>query len=138
MLERILAVSGKAGLYRVISQGKNAIIAEQLETKKRTPIHAKDRVVSLRDISMFTEEEDVALEQVLENFRLAQEGKTIDEALLKDDAKLKEFMAIALPTYDRERVYPSDMRKLFRWYNILINDGFTSFIDAEEESQTNE
>lgn len=132
MLQTILSVSGKPGLYRLLSQGKNTLIVESLQTKQRLPILPKDKVVSLGDISMFTIEEDVPLSEVLTRVQKHQAGVPFAEELLKDGDALRETFGEILPSYDRERVYISDIKKLFSWYNILLSAGITSYGDEEE------
>ena len=132
MLQTILSVSGKPGLYRLLSQGKNTLIVESLQTKQRLPILPKDKVVSLGDISMFTIEEDVPLSEVLTRVQEHQAGVPFAEELLKDGDALRETFGEILPSYDTERVYTSDIKKLFSWYNILLSAGITSYSDEEE------
>lgn len=132
MLRTILSVSGKPGLYRLLSQGKNNLIVESLVDGRRSPIHATDRVVSLGDISMFTTADDIALGEVLEALYKHQGGKALELSELKDNEALRALFAEVLPDFDRERVYPTDIKKLYSWYNILINAGFTSFVEAAE------
>lgn len=131
MLKTILSVSGKPGLYRLLSQGKNNLIVESLQTGQRIPIHPKDRVVSLGDISMFTDAEDVALSEVLTRVHQRQAGALFADDLLKDGEALRSAFAEVLPSYDRDRVYTSDIKKLFTWYNVLSGAGITNF---EEEA----
>jgi hypothetical protein len=135
MLQTILSVSGKPGLYRLLSQGKNTLIVESLQTKQRLPILPKDKVVSLGDISMFTIEEDVPLSEVLTRVQEHQAGVPFAEELLKDGDALRETFGEILPSYDRERVYTSDIKKLFSWYNILLAAGITSYSDEEEATE---
>lgn len=131
MLKTILSVSGKPGLYRLLSQGKNTLIVESLQTKQRIPILPKDRVVSLGDISMFTDTEDIALSEVLKRVHEKQNGIAFPDEVLKDNETLRTLFAEILPSYDRDRVYTSDIKKLFTWYNILSGAGITNF---EEEA----
>ena len=135
MLQTILSVSGKPGLYRLLSQGKNTLIVESLQTKQRLPILPKDKVVSLGYISMFTIEEDVPLSEVLTCVQEHQAGVPFAEELLKDGDALRETFGEILPSYDRERVYTSDIKKLFSWYNILLAAGITSYSDEEEATE---
>lgn len=135
MLQTILSISGKPGLYRLLSQGKNTLIVESLQTKQRLPILPKDKVVSLGDISMFTIEEDVPLSEVLTRVQEHQAGVPFAEELLKDGDALRETFGEILPSYDRERVYTSDIKKLFSWYNILLAAGITSYRDEEESTE---
>ena len=134
MLKDILSVSGKPGLYRLVSRGNNMLIIQSLIDGKRIPTYARDRIVSLADISMFTDDEDVKLHEVLESAYKLEEGKAVAWDIKKADNKqLGEWFAKVLPNYDRDRVYPSDIRKLAQWYNILIAAGFTTFKPEEDK-----
>ena len=120
-------------MYKLVSYGKNMLVVENLETKKRIPAYTRDRVVALGDIAIYTTEEEVPLARVLEAIRDKYEAKAVDMALCKTDAQLDEFFAQVLPNYDQERVHKSDMHKLIQWYNILIGNGITDFAKKEEE-----
>ena len=140
MLRTILSVSGKPGLYKLISQGKNMLILEALDaTKKRFPVYGHDKVISLGDIAMYTDDEEVALAEVLESVKTKSNGgvTAIDYKKASAD-ELQAFMAEVLPTYDRDRVHNSDIKKLIQWYNILVSNGITEFVAAEEEEATEE
>ena len=132
MLKTILSISGKPGLYRRLSSGKNTLIVESLQTQKRIPVLPKDRVVSLGDISMFTDGEDIALSEVLTRLHEKQAGVAVSEELLKDNDALRNSFGEVIPNFDRERVYTSDIKKLYTWYNILIEAGITDFSDQDE------
>jgi hypothetical protein len=134
MLKEILSVSGKPGLFKLVSQGKNMLIIESLIDGKRIPAYTKDKVVSLGDIAMYTETEEVPLGQVLENIKTKENGAACSIDPKADNDKLRKYMSEILPDYDRDRVYPSDMRKLFSWYNILITAQLTDFL-AEEKAE---
>lgn len=133
MLSKILSISGKSGLFKMISGNKNMIIVESLTDKKRFPAYANDRVIALKDISMFTDDEDIPLYQVFESVSKVSDGKavTIDIKTATGD-QLKAWFATVLPTFDRERVHNSDIKKVIQWYNILIGSGITEFAPAEE------
>ena len=140
MLRTILSISGKPGLYKLISQGKNMLILEALDaTKKRIPAYSHDKVISLGDIAMYTDAEEVALGEVLEAVKTKSNGgvTAIDYKKASAD-ELQAFMAEVLPTYDRDRVHNSDIKKLIQWYNILVSNGITEFVAAEEEEATEE
>jgi len=139
MLKEILAITGKPGLYKLVSRGNNMLIVESLVDGKRMPTYARDKIVSLGDVSMFTEDDDVSLSEVLTKLG-AKEGlkpASID-AKKADNEELRSFFAAVLPNFDRERVYPSDIRKLVTWYNVLIGAGITDFTVEEEEAQLEE
>lgn len=140
MLRTILSVSGKPGLYKLVSQGKNMLIIEALDaTKKRIPAYGHDKVISLGDIAMYTDDEEVALGEVLEAVKTKENGAVASIDYKKASAaELQAFMAEVLPTYDRDRVHNSDIKKLIQWYNILVSNGITEFVAAEEEEATEE
>lgn len=137
MLETILAISGKPGLYRLVSRGNRSLIVETLDkAKKRMPAFGTDRVISLADIAMYTDSEEVPLRQVLKNIFEKEGGKiaSVDpKKASKED--LAEFVGEVLPNFDRDRVFPSDMKKLVQWYNILVENGITDFDEAMQETQ---
>lgn len=130
MLKRILSISGKPGLYRLVNQGKNMLIVEGLSTGKRTPAYARDKVVSLGDISIYTTDGDVPLTDVLEAVKVANDAKPVDLKAM-NDAELRDYFKTILPEYDEDRVYTTDIRKLFSWYNQLIAVDVTDFKDNE-------
>ena len=136
MLRTILSVSGKPVLYKLISQGKNMLILETLDaTKKRIPVYSHDKVISLGDIAMYTDDEEVALGEVLESIKVKENASVASVDYKKASAEeLHAYMAEILPTYDRDRVHTSDIKKLVQWYNILVNNGYTEFVSTEEEA----
>ncbi len=117
-LKGIIAISGRPGLFKVVTQGKNNVIVESMIDKKRFPAYASEKISTLEDISIFTYEEDVKLTEVLKSIYEKNEGK---EAIShKEDIKvLEKELKNHLPNYDQERVYSSDIRKVFQWYNLL-------------------
>lgn len=136
MLREILAITGKPGLFRILSQGNKMLVVEDLKTKKRFPAHSRDKVVSLGNISMYTDGGDKPLGEILDLVYARNEGKKIDVKKLMAEGGLRaEFEAI-VPDFDKDRVYDNDIKKLFSWYNILLEDGMTEFAekDTDEES----
>lgn len=137
MLQTILAISGKPGLYKLVSRAKNSLIVEILdETHRRIPAFASDRITSLADIAMYTEGDDVPLAKVLESLKKLEEGKpaSIDFKKAKGD-ELRDYFAKVLPDFDRERVHNSDIKKLIQWYNILVANGITDFENEMQPTQ---
>ncbi len=128
---KILSVSGKPGLYEMISQTKNGFIVESLIDKKRFPVFAHERISTLEEISIFTtEEEDLPLKDVFKMIFEKQNGeKAIDPK--SDAVAIKEFFLSAIPTYDSERVYVSDMKKVLSWYNLLLEKDLLVFEEEE-------
>jgi len=138
MLKEILSISGKPGLYKMISQGKNMIVVESLQDGKRVPAYTKDKVVSLGDIAIYTNTEEIPLAQVFDNISKKENGSVCPIDPKADNNMLRKYMEEVLPDFDRDRVYPSDMRKMFAWYNILINNGITVFLSKEEDKPAEE
>jgi dephospho-CoA kinase len=137
MQQTILAISGKPGLYKLVSRGNNNLIVEALDsTHRRQPAFGTDRITSLGDIAMFTDDEDIALMEVFEKVKELEGGKKVSIDFKKasgDD--LRDYFAKVLPNFDRDRVHNSDIKKLIQWYNILIENGITDFKD-EEKAET--
>lgn len=129
MLKTILSITGKPGLFKIVTNGKNMLLVEDLISGKRYPAHSRDKIVSLGDIAMYTDEDDVPLSQVLENARKLYDGKSVDVKALQAGNELREEFGKVLPTYDRDRVYDGDIRKFFTWYNLLMQAGFTTFVE---------
>ena len=137
MLKEILSISGKPGLFKLISKGKNMFIAESLIDQKRIPVYSRDKVVSLGDITMYTNDGDARLDQILEKIKQKENGGQISFSSSISPDELKTYFSQILPDFDRDRVYPSDIKKVMNWYNLLINSGITEF-EEEEEEEINE
>ena len=137
MQQTILAISGKPGLYKLVTRGKNNLIVEALDaTHRRMPAFASERITSLNDIAMFTESDDIPLTDVLENMKKLEDGKKAAVDPKKASTKeLQDYFTKVLPEWDRDRVHVSDIKKLISWYNILIEAGITDF---KEEMQPTE
>lgn len=137
MLKEILSITGKPGLFRIVSNGKNMLVVEDLISGKRMPAHGREKIISLGDVAMYTDKGEVPLSDVLENVREYASGKEVDIKKMLADGTIRDVFARVLPDYDRDHVYTSDMKKLFSWYNILIAAGYTTFAApaAEEAAQ---
>lgn len=133
MLKTILSISGKPGLYKLISQGKNMLIVETISSdKKRFPVHGNEKVISLADIAMYTNDAEVPLKDVLTSVKEKENGAvaSIDPKKASGD-ELRTYFAEILPDFDRDRVYVTDIKKLISWYNILATNGLTDFAEQE-------
>lgn len=137
MENTILTISGKPGLYKLVSRGKMNLIVETLdETHKRMPAFATDKITSLTDIAMFSETEDVPLTKILATIRDKEESKEVTLNYKKCSSKeLRDYFAQILPDFDRDRVHDSDIKKLLQWYNILVKNNITDFEDENDESE---
>lgn len=137
MLKTVLSISGKPGLYKLVSRGKNMLIVESLADKKRFPAYGNEKIISLGDISMYTEEEDVPLSQVFASMKKKEGGAAASLDIKKASAEdFFAYLGEVLPTFDRDRVHASDVKKLIQWYNLLVSNGMTDFEveSAEEEA----
>jgi len=117
-LSGIISISGRPGLFKVVAQGKNSIIVDSLTENKRFPAYASDRISALDDISIYTVEGDKPLRDIFSDIYKKQ-AKGVAPSHKEDITALQGFLIDILPNYDEERVYPSDIKKLFQWYNIL-------------------
>ena len=138
MKETILAISGKPGLYRLVARGNGNLIVESIdEQKRRITAGSRDRVTSLRDVSMYTMDDDKPLMEVFESIKEKYNGQPVDIHTSKaDKAQLYAFLDEVLPDNDADRIYPGDIKKLIQWYNILVQAGYTDFLEAEEQEET--
>lgn len=129
MLQTILAISGRPGLYKLLSRGNKNLIVEALdETHRKSPAFATDRITSLADIAIYTDTDDVPLYKVLASLRDLEESKPTSLNYRKASGdELREYMGKVLPNFDRDRVKMSDIKKLLQWYDILVNNGITDF-----------
>lgn len=131
-LSKILSITGKPGLFIMVAQAKNGVIVESLIDGKRFQAFTHDKVSSLEEISVFTDTDDKPLREILQTIRKKTEnGKAPDPKA--DSLKLKEFFETIMPDYDRDRVYVSHMKKIYAWYNLLLEKDMLDFTEKEEE-----
>ncbi|MCM1369435.1 MAG: DUF5606 domain-containing protein [Candidatus Amulumruptor caecigallinarius] len=133
MLKEIIAISGKPGLFKIISNTKQSLIVEDVTTGKRFPASARDRVMSLGDIMMYTESGDTPLGVILDKVYANANGAKLDvKALASNKGELKQKFGEIVEDFDRERVHDSDIKKLFSWYNLLVEAGMKEFADKPQ------
>lgn len=135
MLKTVLSISGKPGLYKLISQGKNMLIVEAISAdKKRFPAYGNEKIISLADIAMYTNDAEVPLREVFQAMKVKENGQlaALDPKKASGD-ELKAYLAEVLPDFDRDRVYNGDIKKLIMWYNILISNNMADFSDGDTE-----
>ena len=136
MLKTILSISGRPGLYKLVSQGKNMLIVEALATGKRTPAYAHDKVISLGDIAIYTMDEDMPLVNVFASIKAKNDGSysfEVDVKALGDDKNIRAYFKEVLPEFDEDRVYTNDIKKVFSWYNVLVSAGLDDFTEEQAE-----
>ena len=132
MLKKILSISGRPGLCKLVSQAKGALIVEALSTGKRTLAYSHDKVTSLGDIAMYTQSGEEPLYKVLDSVKKKENGAVASVSPKADKEVLRTYFAEILPDFDTERVYPTDISKLISWYNILVQSGITDFSVKEK------
>lgn len=141
-LTGIISIAGKPGLFKVVAQGKNNLIVESLEDGKKIPAYTSDRVSALEDISIYTYDEDASLVSIFDAIYTKQNGE-LAPSHKEDKNVLINYLLEILPNYDQERVYFSDIKKIFQWYNLLHSSGNISMEEKEEvkaeviENETN-
>lgn len=133
-----MAITGKPGLFKIVSHGNKVLVVEDLTTKKRFPAHTRDKVVSLGDIAMYTDSGDKPLGEILDLVYAHNDGKVIDVKGLVKEGKLREEFEAVLPDFDKDRVYDNDIKKLFTWYNLLLSTGMTKFAEEKPEEEPEE
>ena len=123
MLTKILSVSGKPGLYKLISTSKHLNIVESLLDGKRIPVYLTEKMVALGDVSVYTTGEDVPLREVFRKIKEKENGEKTVPGSKSSNGEVFRYFGEVLPNYDTEKVYASDIKKILSWYNILINSG---------------
>lgn len=140
-LEKVIAISGKPGLFEIISRTKSGLIVQSLTDGKRFPVNSVHNVSTLSDIAIYTYEEEVPLPEVLTNIFEKEEGKSSIDTK-SDKQTLLAYFGEVLPRFDEERVYPSNIKKVVSWYNTLVEAGFDfeslKNTETEEESEKEE
>lgn len=135
-LSKILSISGKPGLYRMLAQTKTGMVVEGLSDKKRFTAFSHERIGTLEEISIFTTGEDMPLKDILEKIHTFQEGKPLDD--IEDGDEMRLVFGQIIPEFDQDRVYNSDIRKVFQWYNILLEHDLLDFTEEAEEKPQEE
>lgn len=136
-LTEILSISGKPGLYKMISQTKTGMLVESMNDQKRFPVFAHEKISSLEEISIFTETDDIPLKEVFQKINTMMEGDKAPSH--KSPAnELKDFFEDVVEDYDKERVYVSDIKKVIQWYNILLEKELLDFTEEEKETEEEE
>ncbi len=134
MLSKILSVTGRPGLYKLISTGKNLNIVESLVDGKRIPVYAQEKVVALSDVSIYTNDGDAPLRDVLKKMKEKEDGSQLSLGSKSSGKELFAYLEEVLPNYSKESVYASDVKKLVSWYNLLVEKN----IDFDEVEKTDE
>ena len=130
-LNKILSISGKPGLFKLLTQTRSGFVAESLLDGKKVTVGFKNNVSVLSEIAIYTLEEEVPLKDVFEKIKEKEEGAKTAVNHKDDKIKLEEYFFEILPNYDEDRVYPSDIKKIIQWYNLLHEHGITEYANEE-------
>jgi hypothetical protein len=137
-IKDFISISGQPGLYKLISQGKSILIAENLETGQRIPVHPSAHVSSMEEIAVFTENEDKPLKEVFLEMYTKENGNIILDPKKSTNDQIRTYFSTVLPTYNKDKVYISDMKKIILWYNIMVKVGNVNWSIEEEPEKTEE
>ncbi|TFG75218.1 MAG: hypothetical protein E4H26_06510 [Flavobacteriales bacterium] len=135
-LDKILAIGGKPGLFRLVTQTRAGFVAESLLDGKKITVGLRSNVSVLSEIAIYTLEKEVPLHEVFQSIKSKENGGKTSVNHKDEKIKLEEYFFEVLPDYDEDRVYPSDIKKVIQWYNILHDNGINDFVEAETESDT--
>ncbi len=135
-LSNYFSIPGKPGLFEMLSQSKTGAVMESLVDGKRLPVFASDKISSMEEIGMFTTGEDVPLKTVFQNMFRKENGQEASVSPKADNKALQAYFTEVLPEWDKDRVYPSDIKKAIAWYNILLSKNLIS-LDDEPVSEEN-
>ncbi len=134
-LSKILSIAGKPGLYKLAGEAKNNLVVESLTDGKRMPAFSHERISSLQEISIYTKDEDLPLHDALKMIYDMTEGQKVDNPKKMSSAQLKLLFRKAIPDYDEGSVYVSDMKKVFTWYNTLLEKELLDFSEEEKPEE---
>lgn len=134
-LSEILSIAGKPGLFKVVAQTKNGVVVESLLDGKRFTAFANERMSSLEEISIFTEDDDIPLKEVFQKIYEKQDGEAAINHKSNNN-ELKAFFEEAVPDYDKARVYVSDIKKVVQWYNVLHKNEMLNFESPDEDTDS--
>ncbi|WP_411894633.1 DUF5606 domain-containing protein [Winogradskyella sp. A2] len=137
-LEKILAISGKPGLYEIVTQTRTGAVVESLLDKKRLTVGAHSNISILSEIAIYTLTEEVPLKDVLKKVKDKENGNPTSISHKDGKDALEEYFFEVLPDYDEDRVYASDIKKVVQWYNLLQKNNLLDSLESEDESDTSE
>ena len=131
-LEKIISISGKPGLYKLVAQTRGGFVADSLSDNKRISVNVQQNVSVLSEIAIYTLDEEVPLRQVFENIKKKENGEPTSVMPKDSKDKLEEYFFEILPNYDEDRVYASDIKKVIQWYNLLQKHDLLKDLNADE------
>jgi len=134
-LDKILAIGGKPGLYKLLTQTRSGFVGESLIDGKRTAVGIRSNVSVLSEIAIYTLEEELPLREVFQKIKDKENGGKTSIGHKEEKIKLEEYFFEVLPNYDEDRVYASDIKKIIQWYNLLHDNGFNDFSETDDEDK---
>ncbi|WP_375325012.1 DUF5606 domain-containing protein [Flagellimonas sp. GZD32] len=134
-LDKILSIGGKPGLYKLLTQTRGGFVGESLLDGKRVTVGIRSNVSVLSEIAIYTLEEEVPLKEVFQKIKEKENGNKTSVSHKADKIELEEYFFEVLPNYDEDRVYASDIKKIIQWYNILLDNNITEFVEAEAKEE---
>ncbi len=137
-LDKILSIGGKPGLYKLLTQTRGGFVGESLLDGKRVTVGLRSNVSVLSEIAIYTLEEEVPLKEVFQKIKEKEGGKKTSISHKAEKIELEEYFFEVLPNYDEDRVYASDIKKIIQWYNILLDNNITDFVEVEDEKDAEE
>lgn len=133
VLTGILSISGKPGLFKTVSQGGTKLIVESLIDGKKTATQSANQIISLADVSIYGEDEEMPLEKIFETMWKMENKQKASVSPKDSNSELHEYFGDVFPEYDKDRVYPSDIKKVIKWYNTLLEKEILDFQDKNTE-----
>lgn len=130
-LDKILSIGGKPGLYKLLTQTRSGFVGESLLDGKRVTVGIRSNVSVLSEIAIYTLEEEMPLREVFQKIKEKEDGNKTSISHKAEKIELEEYFFEVLPNYDEDRVYASDIKKIIQWYNILVDNNITEFVEAE-------
>ena len=137
-LEKIIAIAGKPGLFKLITQTRAGFVAESLIDNKRLSVNVQQNVSVLSEIAIYTLTEEVPLKKVFLKIKEKENGQQTSVSAKDSKDALEEFFFNILPDYDEDRVYVSDIKKVIQWYNLLQTHDLLDALEAEESIKSDE
>ncbi len=137
-LDKVLAIGGKPGLYKLIAQTRGGFVAESLIDNKRLSVGVQQNVSVLSEIAIYTLTEEIPLKQVFNNIKEKENGGQTSVGPKEGKDKLEEYFFDVLPDYDEDRVYASDIKKVLQWYNLLQKHDMLNLLEEEASKDTSD
>ena len=134
-LDKILSIGGRPGLYKMLTQTRTGFVAESLIDKKKITVGLQNNVSVLSEIAIYTLDKELPLPDVFTKIKAKENGGKTSVGHKEDKLKLEEYFFELIPDYDEDRVYPSDIKKVIQWYNLLHDNGITDFTISKDTAE---